>query len=300
MATISTEGTYSLSNSYKGMSYLLAVSEKDTSTLVMTRYSPGHDVPASAQWFATVAEDPPYYRLHTASGGSGLSLDVLNENGTSSVSLHMTGTGNWAGQRWRFDTWPDDSYPFRLSNSYTGLGAHLDVYSDTLEAHLAQGEATGQYWAWNPVPVSIPGSTSASPTAQPTHPTTSDSTAPPAGTAILSTGAIAGISVGGAVAAALLVGLLLFFMRRRSRLGARSTHAPHDHYYELQDETGWGPRWEKDGLGLEISSPAPVYTMGQRGYHGSAGESGLSTPGTTRSPAELDSPAMCAELDGSR
>ncbi|KAJ2990590.1 hypothetical protein NUW58_g2871 [Xylaria curta] len=137
--------------------------------------------PSSAQWFLTPTDEPPFYRLHSTALGEGQSLDVVNDNGTSSINVQMAATGNYSGQYWRFDQWPaDPAGTYRLTNNFTGIRMNLDVYSNTLQPHLASGDHSGQHWTLNPAPavfsVMPPGVVSHTPSASPTTASASVST----------------------------------------------------------------------------------------------------------------------------
>lgn len=82
MATIDTSNTYLLTNSFTGSGYVLAVSASDSSSLVM---ADAESIAPNAEWLFTATEISPFYRLHTVSGGTDTSLDVVNDNGTSSI-----------------------------------------------------------------------------------------------------------------------------------------------------------------------------------------------------------------------
>lgn len=145
MATIDTSRDFILTNSYTGSDTALDCSSSD-GTLGMSLVDPS--VADSQRWFVATTDISPFYRLHTIFLGTSQSLDVINDNGTNSIYLHMTGTGQYTGQYWRFDPWPsgDAGGGYRLSNNFTGPDMHLDVYSDTLQPHLADGDYTGQHW----------------------------------------------------------------------------------------------------------------------------------------------------------
>ncbi|KAK3360625.1 carbohydrate-binding module family 13 protein, partial [Lasiosphaeria hispida] len=145
MASLDTTSTYSLTNSYTGPEKLLAISTSDSKTPQMLAVP---NSPASnAQWFLRATDYAPFYYLHTIRGGTGKALDVINDNDTSSRHLILANTGLYTGQFWRFDEWPSGGpYAYRLSNNFTGPDMHLDVYSDTLEPHLASDDASGQHW----------------------------------------------------------------------------------------------------------------------------------------------------------
>lgn len=147
MATIDTSRIYVLKNSYTAANKILALSTSGTSLLMVD----AHSVSPNALWFLTPTNRSNYYRLHTIANGVKQSLDVIND-GVENVNLHMDDTGNYSGQYWRFDNWSagGQAYPYRLSNNFTGLDKHLDVYSDTFVAHLAGGNLTGHHWELSP------------------------------------------------------------------------------------------------------------------------------------------------------
>ncbi|KAM0259204.1 hypothetical protein ACHAQJ_003409 [Trichoderma viride] len=147
MATINTSKIYVLKNSFTAAAKILALSTSDSSLSMVD----ANNVTSNSLWFLTPTNTAQSYRLHTIANGVKQSLDVVNANGVKSTGLHLTDTGNYSGQFWRFDNWPTGpNYPYRLSNSFTGPNQHLDVYSDTFVAHLASGDHTGQHWALIP------------------------------------------------------------------------------------------------------------------------------------------------------
>ncbi|KAK0653119.1 hypothetical protein B0T16DRAFT_435556 [Cercophora newfieldiana] len=151
MATLDTSATYTLSNMFTGPGKLLAVpSDPGSGTKPELLSATTNTPPNHAQWFLTSTDLDPFYRLHTVSGGESLSLDVINSGGESASSdLHMAATGRYSGQYWRFDEWQASdgtSFIYRISNNFTGLEKHLDVYSDTLVPFLTGGDFTGQHW----------------------------------------------------------------------------------------------------------------------------------------------------------
>lgn len=247
MATIDTSEFYLLTNSYSGAGLILAVSPSDSSTLTMSSLSSDSSY---TEWFFTLTDISPFYRLHTVSGGLGEALDVVNDAGTSSINLHMTSTGQYSGQYWRLDPWPasDAGGGYQLSNNFTGLAMHLDVYSDTLQPHLANGDTTGQHWTLNIAPdataTSSPGTTSTTAvttsntlttttttaiTVVESGPSTSTSTSLTTATAQgrgaepLSAGQITGIAVGGIAVLAIVAGMIAFMLAKRAKATRRHT-----------------------------------------------------------------------------
>jgi hypothetical protein len=155
MATFNTSIIYTLTNAYTGTRKFLAV-DASGSSLQMVDAGSNSLPPVSAEWFLTRANSPPYYHLHALSLGQSKAIDVINDNGPSSINLQMAATGLYSGQNWRFDPWTAGTGGgYRLSNLFTGLNMHLDVYSDSLLPHLASGDYSGQHWTLTPAPVAM-------------------------------------------------------------------------------------------------------------------------------------------------
>jgi len=233
MASIDTISFYTLTNAFTGPGKFLAISTADSKTpqILATTEAP----PTNAQWFLRATDVAPFYYLHTAAGGREKALDVINDGDKStSIYLRLSDTAMAAGQFWRFDEWPSSGpYNYRLTNNFTGPDMHLDVFSDTLEPHLASGDASGQRWKAEAV-LADGGTKSNTIASSPTAEATSSKTATtgPPGAAptqaseqsgALSTGAVAGIAIGGVAALALLACAIAFFVmgarRKRQQLG---------------------------------------------------------------------------------
>lgn len=90
--------------------------------------------------------DRPKYALRTLFRGEEFSLDVINNAGTDSRSVHLAATGNYSGQFWTVTPWEDGSGTFRLTNDFTGPTVHLDTYADTHEPFLDTDDHSGQHW----------------------------------------------------------------------------------------------------------------------------------------------------------
>ena len=93
-----------------------------------------------------------WYRLTNAYTGPNLSLDVVNDNGTSSTGLlQMSPSGNFSGQYWQltpFQTASSLSSTYALYTLFLGASKRLDVYgNDAKSPHLADGgDHSGQVW----------------------------------------------------------------------------------------------------------------------------------------------------------
>ncbi|KAI1325179.1 hypothetical protein F5Y16DRAFT_276097 [Xylariaceae sp. FL0255] len=250
MATFDTAVVYTLTNGYTGSSDVFAVDSSGTD-LQMTATGSGFSPSQYAEWFLTPVDVSPFYRLQTIALGEDYSLDVLNDNGTSSINLQIASTGQYTGQFWRFDAWSGtDGGGYRISNNFTGLNMYIDVYSGTLQPHLDTGDYSGQHWTLNAAHAGYtdvpPGQTFsttssqpiATPTAsrstlsssvEPTSPPSSDSSSgngtSTSGTGYSSTpvGAIVGGVVGG-VAVLVLVAVLIAYLVMKSRRKRQNAH----------------------------------------------------------------------------
>ncbi|KAI0404706.1 hypothetical protein F4802DRAFT_217573 [Xylaria palmicola] len=163
MATLDTSRIYIITNEYAEDGEVLAVSASGSALEMRTGgpvsgpgaspSSPSSSSSSSTQWFLTPTDMPHFYRLHALALGEARSLDVVNDNGVASVGVQMAATGNYSGQFWRFDQWPDHAAgTYRLSNNFTGPGKYLDVHDDTLHLHLSLTRSAGQRWTLNPAP----------------------------------------------------------------------------------------------------------------------------------------------------
>lgn len=139
-ASVDTSYYYRLTNDYTGLSKALDVIPDGSGALQIA------DAGAfSGQYWRFVRLfDGPKYALRTLYLGDAFSLDVINDQGTDSRIVHLAATGAYTGQYWTLTAWGDGSY--RLSNDFTGLDKHLDVYNDTLQPMLDTGNHSGQHW----------------------------------------------------------------------------------------------------------------------------------------------------------
>jgi hypothetical protein len=212
---------YILTNAYNGPTKpLVSSSSNDSATI--DQYNSTFATDTKRQWYLSTGEYVGFYHLHTVAQGDGKSLDVFNDKGVNSTGLTFAASGFFSGQLWRFDQWTDGKY--RLSNNFTGVDMHLDVFSDTLGLHLASGEASGQHWSFNQYIVSSSSSstfsassTSSSANNQPTGPA---SLLLVSSNKTLSGGAIAGIVVGAIAGIFLFIEAIvlgIYIQKRRSK-----------------------------------------------------------------------------------
>jgi len=283
MSTIDTSIAYALTNGYSGSSRFLGVVGTGTPSLQMTTTS-DH----TTEWTLADTGLAPFYRLHSVSTGTDQSLDVLNDAGTASINLIMSPTGSYSGQYWRFDPWPSEDVGggYRLTNNFTGLSMHLDVYSDTMVLHLAEGDTTGQHWSLKPVAnhdttanttptpsSSSPASAATSATAGGAAASTSSSVSPQvtsgaqSSSPALSAGAIAGIAVSGLAAVALIICVIAFLVfglgrKKRQQQGANQSGAQ-GYGAVSPDAKELVGNWNHQGM----ASP-PLYDARGYGQHG--------------------------------
>lgn len=204
----------------------------------------------------------------------------------------MASTGQYSGQYWRLDPWPtSDNGGYRLSNNFTGPDMHLDVYSGTLQPHLASGDFSGQHWT----PNSLNGTTTAT-TAMPISSSTSTSMGTAAtqdsGGHSLSAGQIAGIAIGGVVALVLIAGVIAFIIvmatRRRNRSAGRGDAGTQGYGVQGTGQSHAGDKSVPWGM----TSPPPTYTYDtttQPDLHNALGAE-LAAGGNKTLRVELPSP----------
>lgn len=143
---------YRLTNAYLGTSQSLDVVNDGTNSGKLKMADSGN---FSGQFwhFALLNNDSnhPKYALRTQFRGEGFSLDVVNDAGTNSRSLHLAATGNFSGQFWTVTPWNDGTSTYRLTNDFTGPNFHLDTYADTHEPFLGVDNHTGQHWLFEEI-----------------------------------------------------------------------------------------------------------------------------------------------------
>lgn len=147
-APIDTSAYYRLTNTYLGTSQSLDIVNDGNDSRKLKMANSGN---FSGQFWHFVRLDGgssnhPKYALRTQFRGEGFSLDVKNNAGTNSRSLHLAPTGHYSGQFWTVTPWQDGTGTFRLTNDFTGPDVHLDTYADTHEPFLDTGDHTGQHW----------------------------------------------------------------------------------------------------------------------------------------------------------
>jgi hypothetical protein len=272
--TIDTGKTYMFVSALTGADTVLAAMPdpgQNSSTLTMVGATKAG---SAGQWFLTrVNGNQPglFYRVHPVSLGVAQSLDVVNQGGAvTSTQLKMAASGDSSGQAWRFQKWSgDDKDGFRLSNKLTGPDMHLDVETDTLDAHLFGGDFAGQHWT-------LASTTGGSATAA------SDSNAP-----FLSTGAIVGLAVfAGMGLLSLLLGLGYWMMRRRRRRdGRRRTRVVNRKPVELSAEEVLRRKESFDSLESQPERRSPRL---QTNFDPPVYDSENVSPATPEGPSSVD------------
>ena len=74
---------------------------------------------------------------------------VLDVYGNDKTRPHLATKGSCSGQIWTVSSWGDGTW--KLTNSYSGSGLHLDTYADTHAPFLGDGDHSGQHWAISPI-----------------------------------------------------------------------------------------------------------------------------------------------------
>jgi hypothetical protein len=93
-----------------------------------------------------------FYRITNVFGGTGKSLDVVND-GTND-RLRVTKSGHFMGQYWRITPVKECEGCYRLTTQWRGTGFSLEVVSadDNTQLRLTKtGDLTGQYWHLTPI-----------------------------------------------------------------------------------------------------------------------------------------------------
>lgn len=139
---IDTSAYYRLTNSFLGPTQALDVVNDGTGSGRLKMADVGNY--SGQHWHFASLEDGSKYALRTQYLGEGYSLDVINDAGVDSRSLHLAPTGLYSGQFWTIKPWGDGS--FKLTNDFTGPAQHLDTYSDTHEPFLGSDNHSGQHW----------------------------------------------------------------------------------------------------------------------------------------------------------
>lgn len=201
MATLEVNTSYILTNGYS-----LEAKELSAYGTSLNMSDPSTD--DQHLWYLEDTGEDPFYRLHTRAKGNGQSLDVNPDDNTT---VAFTIRGDYAGQFWRLDA--AENGAFKLSNNWTGTNKHLDTYRDTLQPHMAVGDAIGQLWTFSRYLASTSGTSTATTISTGSASATASADRTLQGSGI-STGAIVGATIGGVVGFVLVIGAILLWLRR--------------------------------------------------------------------------------------
>lgn len=147
---IDTSAYYRLTNAFLGSSQSLDVVNDGPNFSGKLKMAESGDFSGQFWHFALLnpGSTDPKYALRSKFRGEGYSLDVINNAGTASRSVHLADTGKFSGQSWTVTPWDDGSGTFRLTNDFTGPYVRLDTYSNTHEPFLDTGDHSGQHWTF--------------------------------------------------------------------------------------------------------------------------------------------------------
>jgi hypothetical protein len=132
---------------YKGLPQAITQREDISTTLTV---APEIDSPRQ-YWKFVLTGPEPRYALRIESLGDDYSLDVWNTRGTESRSIGLAKNGHFSGQYWAITSWDDGT--FGLTNDFTGVEIHLDVYPDATNplCILAPGNEPCQHWSFTKI-----------------------------------------------------------------------------------------------------------------------------------------------------
>jgi len=89
--------------------------------------------------------DPLKYSLRPAFFDGLFSIDILNDRGPDSQTVHLAATGWYSGQYWTITRWKDGT--FRLHNDFTEEDRHLAV-NEKGEIMVNDGDDPSQHWVF--------------------------------------------------------------------------------------------------------------------------------------------------------
>ncbi|KAI0450831.1 hypothetical protein F5B21DRAFT_507814 [Xylaria acuta] len=137
-----TSATYTLTNTYTGSKDLLAA----IPAIQMVKNGSDFAPSTATEWFLTLAETSPFYRLqHRVARLRPVARRAQRQRDAEYQR------GPTRGSCGDLTPWPASDNG-RLSNNFAGLDTHLDVYSGTLQPHLASGDYSGHHWSSNEAP----------------------------------------------------------------------------------------------------------------------------------------------------
>lgn len=125
-------------NPLSGNSHLLVANDDSTSNVLYWQFN--------FLWPTTK------YHICTEYAHSIFCLDIkVGDKTAPHLAVPAYDTGSfWSAQKWGDGTW-------KLTNDYSGPELHLDVYSNTRQAFMGDGDHTGQHWTLTPVEKPEPG-----------------------------------------------------------------------------------------------------------------------------------------------
>lgn len=261
---IDVSSTYRLTNNYTGLGLSFAARSDNSGLLEMATTA---DSPLQ-YWKFVLLQTNPQYALRNVHYGDSLSLDVINDQGINSTSVHLSATGAYSGQYWMIIPWGDGTYYF--TNTFTGTTKHLDAFSDTLQPTLGTGDHTGQHWTIAVITNSTTGSPTTSVlTSSGSVPTVTSTTSTTASSG-LSKGADIGVGLGAGIVGIALVGAGLWICWKRQRNPRENDGMETTRHHERETVTPSArlepePK-EEARVGLRYPD-APTETTGGRTYN---------------------------------
>ena len=144
LAPISPSACYELSNNFLGPEYRLKVKTFDAGSAYLHVDNQTHAT--FEQWLFIQTWGSHKYHICTMCSGEFMCLSITQ--GVKSLPVLRKPKYD-ASDFWYIQTWPDGTS--RIMNDYSGEDLHLDVYSDTYDAFMGDGDHTGQHWSLSKV-----------------------------------------------------------------------------------------------------------------------------------------------------
>ena len=243
MADIDLSTKYILTNSLTGSSNALSSTSLNDSLIITPLKDGLHD---DQLWFFTATKVKNRYRIHTVQKGEFYAIDISFYNPERTMTVHFVSVQDNTGQSWGIEKWEDGS--FKIINDFSGPDMSLSADQKSMRVNMTGGDNPGQHWTLNrsdsmtKTSAGTTAATSFSVKATQTRRATNSSTSTssfcaPSATACnavavntkeqkLSSGAIAGASVGAIAGVVGLVAIAVLLWKKGFCIGRQNHRVP--------------------------------------------------------------------------